>query len=137
MEQAGYGNFTLNTLKKLAAAFDVALVVKFAPFGELINWAEHFSPDTFAVPSAADDPMLTKGQDLTDRRVVQSDGSAITDQLQQLAQEAFVTVNPMSGGLLRDAAMHGNLAGTSQTLLGHPQAPLGGAERAALAVRAA
>lgn len=29
---------TITTLKKLAAAFDVALVVRFEPFSKLINW---------------------------------------------------------------------------------------------------
>jgi transcriptional regulator with XRE-family HTH domain len=132
MEQAGYGNFTLNTLKKLAAAFDVALVVKFAPFSELINWAEHFSPDTFAVPRATDDPMLTKGQDHADHPVVQSAPFAIAGQLQQLEQEARATVHQMSG-LLRDAAIQGNLPGTSQALPVPPQPLLGGAELAARA----
>jgi transcriptional regulator with XRE-family HTH domain len=140
MEQAGYGNFTLNTLKKLAAAFDVALVVKFAPFAELIKWAESFSPDTFAVPSAADDPMLTKNQDLTDPRVVQSDLPAITDhQLQQLAQEAYASANQTLGGLRAAAmqGMQGNSPNPSQTLAGRLQAPPGGAEMAALSARAA
>ena len=44
----------LNTLKRLAAAFDVGLIVRFVPFGELMNWK--FSPDTFKVPSFDDDP---------------------------------------------------------------------------------
>lgn len=58
MEQAGYGAFTLSTLKALAAAFDVGLVVRFAPFGEMVEWADTFSADTFGVPSAETDPQL-------------------------------------------------------------------------------
>ena len=53
MEQAGYGDFTLNTLKKLASAFDVGLLVRFAAFGELVNWVDNFSPDTYSVPSSS------------------------------------------------------------------------------------
>jgi len=49
----------LRTLGRLAAAFDVALIVKFAPFSELAEWAERFSPDTFVVPSFDDDPGFT------------------------------------------------------------------------------
>lgn len=60
MEQAGYGSFTLSTLKKLAAAFDVGLVVRFASFGEMAEWADKFSPDTFEVPTALEDPQLIK-----------------------------------------------------------------------------
>lgn len=51
MENAGYGSFTLDTLKRLASAFDVALIVRFSPFSELIRWSDKFSPDDFAVPS--------------------------------------------------------------------------------------
>lgn len=51
MESPGYGSFTLETLKRLAAAFDVALVVRFAPFGELVRLSNNFSPDDFQVLS--------------------------------------------------------------------------------------
>jgi transcriptional regulator with XRE-family HTH domain len=37
-ENPNYGKQTLTTLKKIAAAFDVALVVRFVPFGELVDW---------------------------------------------------------------------------------------------------
>jgi transcriptional regulator with XRE-family HTH domain len=46
----------LRTLGRLAAAFDVALIVRFAPFSELVEWADHFSPDTFIVQSFDEDP---------------------------------------------------------------------------------
>jgi transcriptional regulator with XRE-family HTH domain len=49
MESPGYGNFNLETLKRLASAFDVALVVRFAPFSELMRWSDNFSPDDFQV----------------------------------------------------------------------------------------
>jgi transcriptional regulator with XRE-family HTH domain len=39
-ESLSYGRFTLATLKNLAAAFDCALIVRFAPFSELISWKE-------------------------------------------------------------------------------------------------
>lgn len=38
LENPFYGKATLTTLKRLAEAFDVALIVRFAPFGELIDW---------------------------------------------------------------------------------------------------
>ena len=36
-ENPNYGRYTLKTLRGLAAAFDVGLVVKFAPFSELVE----------------------------------------------------------------------------------------------------
>lgn len=49
MEKPGYGSLTIETLKRLASAFDVALVVRFAPFSELLRWSDKFSPDDFQI----------------------------------------------------------------------------------------
>ena len=37
-ENPAYGKPSLTSLKKIAAAFDTALVVRFVPFGELVDW---------------------------------------------------------------------------------------------------
>jgi len=54
LENPYYGKITLSTLKKIAAACDVALIVEFVPFSQLINrvsgtpYVERGSgPDTF------------------------------------------------------------------------------------------
>jgi transcriptional regulator with XRE-family HTH domain len=54
LENPYYGKVTLSTLKKIAAACDVALIVEFVPFSQLINrvsgtpYVEHgFGPGTF------------------------------------------------------------------------------------------
>ena len=61
MESPGGARFTLETLRRLASAFDVALMVRFVPFSELLNWSEEFNPDTFAVASFADDiPLIER-----------------------------------------------------------------------------
>jgi len=44
MEKAGYGNFSLNTLKKLASLFDVGLIVSFVPWGEMVDFVEGMTP---------------------------------------------------------------------------------------------
>lgn len=46
-ENPNYGKQTITTLKKIAAAFDVALVVRFAPFSELLDWVNG-TPRTIA-----------------------------------------------------------------------------------------
>ncbi|MBI4777192.1 MAG: XRE family transcriptional regulator [Deltaproteobacteria bacterium] len=48
-ENPNYGKFSLQTLKRIAAAFDVALIVRFAPFSELVEWKANLSPDSFNV----------------------------------------------------------------------------------------
>lgn len=51
LENPNYGRFTLTTLKKLAQAFDVALLVRFAPFSELVDWTVGLTPERIAPPS--------------------------------------------------------------------------------------
>lgn len=38
IENPSYGSHTVATLRRIAAAFDVALVVRFVPFSELLRW---------------------------------------------------------------------------------------------------
>jgi transcriptional regulator with XRE-family HTH domain len=56
LESPSYGRFTLRTLKRLASAFDVALMVKFVPFSRLAGWETELSPEDLAVPSFDNDP---------------------------------------------------------------------------------
>jgi transcriptional regulator with XRE-family HTH domain len=51
LEDPNYQKFSITTLKRLAAAFDVALIVRFVSYGELLSWAVNLSPDKLAVPS--------------------------------------------------------------------------------------
>jgi transcriptional regulator with XRE-family HTH domain len=55
MEKPGKAHFTLETLRRLAEAFDVALIVRFAPFSELARWSEEFDPEAFFVPDFDND----------------------------------------------------------------------------------
>jgi len=125
MEQAGYGDFTLNTLKTLASAFDVGLLVRFAPFGELVNWADNFSPDTFSVPSSKEDPVLCQRESGTELLPVPRDLSGIASNNQTDA-------NRMSA-LLREAIKSTSLP---QSLRGINEPQLGGAAMAATELRA-
>lgn len=45
----------IDTLRRLAEAFDCGLVVRFAPFSELVRWSEGFDPEAFAVPDFEND----------------------------------------------------------------------------------
>jgi hypothetical protein len=58
LENPNYGKHTLTTLKRIAAARDVGLVVWFVPFSRLIDWANAtpyldtgLSPDFYNIPS--------------------------------------------------------------------------------------
>lgn len=44
IEDPNYGKLTLKTLKRLASAFDVGLMVRFVPFSELVDWELSLTP---------------------------------------------------------------------------------------------
>ncbi len=48
LEDPDYGTFTITTLLRLASAFDVGLIVRFAPFSEIMNWQLQLSPHALA-----------------------------------------------------------------------------------------
>lgn len=50
LEDPNYAKFTLSTLLRLADALDVALIVRFAPFSELLDWAANLSSEVISVP---------------------------------------------------------------------------------------
>jgi transcriptional regulator with XRE-family HTH domain len=58
IERPGGSKLNLETLLRLAAAFDVGLVVRFVPFSEMLRWAKEFRPDTFQVPSFNQEQMV-------------------------------------------------------------------------------
>jgi transcriptional regulator with XRE-family HTH domain len=45
----------IETLRRLAEAFDCGLAVRFVPFSELVSWSENFDPESFSVPSFDED----------------------------------------------------------------------------------
>jgi transcriptional regulator with XRE-family HTH domain len=55
LERIGEVSFSVETLIKLASAFRVGLIVKFAPMSEMLNWENGFLPDTFDVVPIEDD----------------------------------------------------------------------------------
>lgn len=56
LENVNYSRWSLSTLRKLAEAFDVALVVKFVSFGEAINEVTAFDGSKLNQPSFEEDP---------------------------------------------------------------------------------
>lgn len=58
IEDPDYGRFQLRTLMHLASALDVALIVRFAPYSELLDWTINLAPENVTVPDFASDPGL-------------------------------------------------------------------------------
>jgi transcriptional regulator with XRE-family HTH domain len=57
IENPNYKNaFTLATLKRLAYAFDIALIVRFAPISQLVDWELKLSSEALEAVSFDEDP---------------------------------------------------------------------------------
>ena len=54
-EDPNYGKYSLATLKELAKAFDVGLLVRFVPFSTLVDWTLSLTSDTIAPPSFSEE----------------------------------------------------------------------------------
>lgn len=78
-ENPNYARYSLSSLSRLAEAFDVALVVRFAPFSELVDWASRLAPDKLRVPSRTKDERLKaqKGGGITAQAVFVSHGAPV------------------------------------------------------------
>jgi transcriptional regulator with XRE-family HTH domain len=59
LEDVNYTGWRVGTLKKLARAFDVVLVVRFESFGSALNDIASFSKQSLLVPSFDEDPVFT------------------------------------------------------------------------------
>lgn len=76
LENPGYGKFTLRTLNRLAAAFDVGLLVRFVPFSRLVDEMTDVAPEQLAVPSfdadtgLRDDPPVSTDTATTGRTIL-------------------------------------------------------------------
>jgi len=57
-ENVSYSSWSINTLRKLAVAFDVWLDVRFRSFGELVAATDEFSQEALEVPRFDDDPFF-------------------------------------------------------------------------------
>jgi transcriptional regulator with XRE-family HTH domain len=51
LESPGYGRLNITTLQRIASVFDVALIVRFVPFSELMRWTDNLSPEVMAPQS--------------------------------------------------------------------------------------
>jgi len=55
LEDPRYSSMTLSTLKRLAKVFDVALIVRFAPFSEFISWVTSVNEPSLSPPSFSEE----------------------------------------------------------------------------------
>jgi transcriptional regulator with XRE-family HTH domain len=61
LEDPDYGRLSLRTLLDMASAFDIALLVRFVSFGELLRRNTNLSQEALAVPEFSNDRSLGAG----------------------------------------------------------------------------
>tara|TARA_E500000305_G_C4013379_1_gene234075 strand:+ start:666 stop:1220 length:555 start_codon:yes stop_codon:yes gene_type:complete len=57
LEDPSYETASLSTLKRVAEAFDTALIVRFVGFSELVDWVTDISPSKMNAPSFSEDEL--------------------------------------------------------------------------------
>jgi transcriptional regulator with XRE-family HTH domain len=70
LEDPNIENFEIGTLKRIASAFDVALVVRFVPFSDLANWTADLSEEKLSVPEFANDRLVPVSANSTTIQIV-------------------------------------------------------------------
>jgi transcriptional regulator with XRE-family HTH domain len=63
LESGDYEGFTFSTLKKLASAFDVAVIVQFVSFREFLRWSESFNQAALVPESFAQSDRVVRSED--------------------------------------------------------------------------
>ncbi len=96
LENVNYSAWSINTLRRLARVFDVALVVRFESFGERMKEIDRFDPVALAVPSFKEDPLLNQRQG---KRRAQARAS-VKDRIAPSSLSLVATGDPSSKELL-------------------------------------
>lgn len=101
-ENSDYGRYSIMTLKELAATFDVALLVKFIPFSELVKDMADLSETRLSPPSFSDEQYhVTTSVDPV--KVVKSvdansvDANSMYDFVNRLAPGTFPSADGIDG----------------------------------------
>lgn len=111
LESPGGNVPNLNTLLRIASAFDVGLLVWFVPFSELVQREEAFSPDTFTVASFSVkrpvEPALERqyeAKQSTPVPTTRDTYASNTDDVEREAKDAFSAVGGMPAKVILGTA---------------------------------
>ena len=110
IEKPGNGKLNIETLKRLANAFDVGLEVRFVPFSQLIDSSESFDPDGFSVKPFDEEfreTGVTSGQQRQGEEglLVRATQSGIGDRQQYPGANGKAEQSWTQPGSLREAAV--------------------------------
>lgn len=98
LEDPSYGKMTVQTLLDLAAVFDVALIVRFATFGELATKTEDLSGGALTVPSFPNEIGAESFSQMMAKSILANIGIAEAEDIRVGSAAAYIDARPMSGG---------------------------------------
>lgn len=95
LEDPNYGKFNIATLKKIASAFDIGLIVRFVPFSELAEWELNLSSESLKVSSFEEEPYFQENNaiekiDETTVSVSVSDQTTFTQKRDNAAGNIYI-----------------------------------------------
>jgi transcriptional regulator with XRE-family HTH domain len=103
-ENVNYSSWSISTLKKLAAAYDVYLDVRFRSFQTLVEIADEFGRNTLEVPPFTEDPFFHEASEVSEDTLKENStlgdlASAVPQILKEQTQETplclfLETLNP-------------------------------------------
>lgn len=124
--ERGKRSLNLETLQRLASAFDVALDVRFVPFGELIDRTERFDPDRFTVPAFDAELKTSVEQDHAVRQRLLPLTVLIFDRQKSYQSESVVAVNSLTMNSSIGTIAQDDLALETSEYVQHPSRLVGG-----------
>jgi transcriptional regulator with XRE-family HTH domain len=97
-ENPDYGKYSLGTLKELAKAFDVGLLVRFVPFSTLVDWTVNLSSDAIAPPSFSEEEQYRATVLVTPSKDLKGvDANSMVDFVNKLVPGTFLSTATTSG----------------------------------------
>jgi len=65
LESGNYEGFSFATLKRIAAAFDVAVIIQFVSFRDFVRWSESFNQAALAPEPFSESDRIVRSEDLS------------------------------------------------------------------------
>lgn len=99
-------NFNVDTLRRIASAFDVGLMIRFVPFSDLVKWDKDLSPESLQVTSFTEDTFFKEEEneelslgsigtktviDMQDFREKHHESSGLNEMLADKAQKGYLS----------------------------------------------
>jgi transcriptional regulator with XRE-family HTH domain len=96
-ENPDYGKYSLGTLKELAKAFDVGLLVRFVSFSTLAEWTMNLTSDNIAPPSFSEEERYSVTASVSPTKDIKIvDANNMVDFVNKMVPDTFPSTGTMN-----------------------------------------